>query len=185
MIAGKKKRRVAGDPVFSHFNAQHHAKMVDVGTKPVTNRVAIASGRVLMRQETLTLITSGGTAKGDPLAVAQVAGIMAVKKTPDLIPMCHPLLITGVDIQFKGVSPKKHIKASSVAFIEIMATVKSSGPTGVEMEALTAVSVAALTLYDMCKSQDKAIQISHIHLLHKRGGKSGVYTAATRVDDVE
>lgn len=152
---------------LTHFNESGRARMVDVSAKTETARVAIARGEIRMRRETLEAIRDGAIAKGDVLAVAQVAGIMGVKETGGLIPMCHPLLITGADIRF-------HIdEAESRVLIE--ATVKTTGKTGVEMEALTAVSVAALTIYDMCKAIDKEMVIGSIRLAEKQGGKSGTF----------
>ncbi len=147
--------------------------MVDVGAKGSTERVATAQGRVFMLPETLEKIQRGKIAKGDVLAVAQVAGVMGAKRTPDLIPMCHPVLLTNIDINFKEESqPDLDGRCS----ITITATAKTTGQTGVEMEAMTAVSVAALTIYDMCKAVDKGMSFSDIYLLSKSGGKSGQYT---------
>ena len=143
--------------------------MVDVGHKPDTRREAIARGRISMQPETLNLIQEGGMPKGDVLAVAQVAGIMAAKKTHELIPMCHPLLITHVGLSFEP----RPTDERGLASIEIEATVRLNGQTGVEMEALTAVSVAALTIYDMCKAVDRAMRIEDVRLAKKTGGKSG------------
>lgn len=146
--------------------------MVDVTKKDLTERVATAQARVFMMPETLEKIQRGKIAKGDVLAVAQVAGVMGAKRTPDLIPMCHPLLLTSVDVGFKEEpQPDRNGRCS----ITITATVKTTGQTGVEMEAMTAVSVAALTIYDMCKAVDKGISFSDIYLLSKSGGKSGTY----------
>jgi cyclic pyranopterin phosphate synthase len=139
--------------------------MVDVGSKPNTERVAVAKGEITMRPETLGLIHEGGIPKGDVLAVAQVAGIMAAKRTHALIPLCHPLLLTHVGVEF---APNE-----AESLIEITATVKTTGKTGVEMEALTAVAVAALTIYDMCKAVDRAMHITNLRLVRKSGGKSG------------
>ena len=139
--------------------------MVDVGRKPNTERVAVAKGEITMRPETLGLIHEGGIPKGDVLAVAQVAGIMAAKRTHALIPLCHPLLLTHVGVEF---APNE-----AESLIEITATVKTTGKTGVEMEALTAVAVAALTIYDMCKAVDRAMHITNLRLVRKSGGKSG------------
>ncbi len=139
--------------------------MVDVGGKDVTERVAVAAGRVLVNEHTYELIKTGGMKKGDVLATAQIAGIMAAKKTWDIIPMCHPLQLTGIDIKFN--------MNDELLAVEISATVKCKGVTGVEMEALTAVSAAALTVYDMCKAVQKDMVIDEICLLHKSGGKSG------------
>ncbi len=156
---------------LTHFNTEGRARMVDVSAKPDTHRTAIASGIVFMNSETLARIEEGLIAKGDVLAVAQVAGIMGAKKTPDLIPMCHPLLITSVDIKFEIFQSEKNKPAS----IKIIATAKTSGQTGVEMEAVTAVTVTALTIYDMCKAIDKGISFGQIGLIEKSGGKSGLY----------
>ena len=144
--------------------------MVDVGHKDDTQREAVARGRILMQPETLALIQAGGIAKGDVLAVAQVAGIMAAKRTHELIPMCHPLLLTHVSLTFE---PHPAGSPAEVATIDISATVRTTGKTGVEMEALTAVSVAGLTIYDMCKAVDRAMQIDAVRLARKSGGKSG------------
>ena len=150
---------------FSHINEQGRAKMVDVTEKDSSFREAIAEGTVVVKPDTMALIKSGGIKKGDVLAVAQVAGIMAAKKTSDIIPMCHPLMLSGVDITFELTDTDIHITA----------TVKCKGSTGVEMEALSAVSTAALTIYDMCKAVQRDIEIQNIHLNYKSGGKSGVY----------
>lgn len=152
---------------LTHMDASGRAKMVDVGDKEITLREATAQAVVRMRPETLALINEGKIKKGDVLAVAQVAGVMGSKRTPDLIPMCHPLPITGVDFAFDV------NEADST--ITIGATVRTRGRTGVEMEALTAVSVAALTIYDMCKAVDRGMEISDVFLLEKSGGKSGLY----------
>lgn len=157
---------------FTHFNESGRARMVDVGGKPQTDRAATAQAKVYLRPETLEKIQRGKIAKGDVLAVAQVAGVMGAKKTPDLVPMCHPLLLTSVDIAFKEEpQPDREGRCSII----VTATAKTSGPTGVEMEAMTAVSVAALTIYDMCKAVDRGISISDVWLLSKSGGKSGTY----------
>jgi cyclic pyranopterin phosphate synthase len=152
---------------LTHLDATGRGRMVDVSDKDVTRREATARAVVEMQAETARLIASGGMAKGDVLAVAQVAGVMAAKRTPDLIPLCHPLPITGVDMAFDLDAER--------ARLEIRATVRVTGRTGVEMEALTAVSVAALTVYDMCKAVDRGMTISDIRLLHKAGGKSGEF----------
>jgi cyclic pyranopterin phosphate synthase len=160
---------------LTHFNDAGLPRMVDVGAKSDTGREAIAFGRVLVNREVFGLIKSGGvTNKGNVLATAQVGGIMGAKRTPDIIPMCHPIMLTGVDISFEltGVSNDDGKYA-----VEITATARCTGATGVEMEALTAVSVAALTIYDMCKAVQKDIVIDNIHLLKKSGGKSGEWTA--------
>lgn len=152
---------------FTHFNEEGRARMVDVSAKETTSRVAVARGEIRMKPTTLAMIKEQKMAKGDVLAVAQVAGIMGAKKTADIIPMCHPLMLSGVDISFNINEAESKI--------EIQATVKNSGQTGVEMEALTAVSVAALTIYDMCKAVEKGMVISDIYLVKKSGGKSGDY----------
>ena len=154
---------------LSHFDAEGHAHMVDVSGKAVTSRIATAEGLVRMTPETLALITEGRARKGDVLAVARLAGIMAAKKTADLIPLCHPLPITSV--------ARALTAAPALPGVRITATVKTSGLTGVEMEALTAVSVACLTVYDMLKAVQKSMQIDGIRLLLKDGGKSGRYEA--------
>lgn len=151
---------------LTHFNSQGRANMVDVTHKDITKRVAVAKTVVRMQPETLKRIKEGGIAKGDVLAVAQVGGIMAAKKTSDWIPMCHPLALTGVDISF---SDNDHEE------LYIQAAVYVTGKTGVEMEALTAVSAAALTVYDMCKAMDKGMEIGPTRLWEKQGGKSGEY----------
>lgn len=157
---------------LTHFNESGRARMVDVTDKRSTERVAVAQGKVFVLRETLEKIHEGRIAKGDVLAVAQVAGVMGAKRTPDLIPMCHPLLLTGVDVDFKEDSqPNPDGKYA----ITIVATVKTTGNTGVEMEAMTAVSVAALTIYDMCKAVDKGMEFGEIALVSKSGGKSGTY----------
>lgn len=150
---------------LTHFNKEGRARMVDVSGKDNTTRQATAAATVFMKEETLRLIREGKMAKGDVLAVAQVAGIMAAKKTPSLIPMCHPLLLTGVDIAF-------HFDDGQNS-LAIEATVKVNGQTGVEMEALTAAAATALTVYDMCKAVDREMEISGLCLLEKMGGKSG------------
>ena len=150
---------------LSHVDEHGKARMVDVSAKADTVRVAEAAGRITMRPETLALIQSGGMPKGDVLTVAQIAGITAAKRTSDLIPMCHPLPLTGIDVQF---TPDERTSS-----IELRATVRTTGKTGVEMEALTAVAVAALTIYDMCKAVDRGMRIEAIRLVRKSGGKSG------------
>ncbi len=157
---------------FTHFNEAGRARMVDVTGKDSTERVASAQAKVYLKPETLEKIQRGKIAKGDVLAVAQVAGVMGAKRTPDLIPMCHPLLLTSVDISFKeDPQPDRDGRCA----ITIIATVKTTGQTGVEMEAMTAVSVAALTMYDMCKAVDRGMSFSDICLLSKAGRKSGTY----------
>src|SRR3954453_7326253 len=155
---------------FTHLDERGRARMVDVSAKGETVRVATARGRVLMRPETLRLIQSGGVKKGDVLAIAQVAGVMGAKKTSDIIPLCHPLPITGVDLTFD--------LDEDASAVEIEASARVVGKTGVEMEALTAVATAALTVYDMCKAVDKDMVIDQIRLVHKTGGKSGDYHRA-------
>ena len=150
---------------FTHFNEQGRAKMVDVGEKPVTTRTAVAAARVLVNRDTFERIRTGGMKKGDVLTVAQVAGVMGAKRTPDLIPMCHPILIDGIDLNL-------HLDEERCS-VEIEATVSCDARTGVEMEALTAVSTAALTVYDMCKAVQKDMVISDIRLLRKSGGVHG------------
>jgi cyclic pyranopterin phosphate synthase len=162
---------------FTHFNESGRARMVDVSSKASTERVAQAQAKVFMLPETLEKIQRGKIVKGDVLAVAQVAGVMGAKRTPDLIPMCHPILLTSVDISFKEESqPDQQGRCS----ILLTATAKTTGPTGVEMEAMTAVSVAALAIYDMCKAVDKGMSFGDIYLLSKSGGKSGTYTRSVR-----
>ncbi|MFC2070325.1 cyclic pyranopterin monophosphate synthase MoaC [Chloroflexota bacterium] len=151
---------------LTHLNSSGEAKMVDVGEKDTTHREAVASGRVIMKPETLEQIKNAKLKKGDVLAVARVAGIMAAKKTPDLIPLCHPILIDEIAIDFD---------LSGKDSIGITATARSSGKTGVEMEAMVATSAAALTIYDMAKSIDRGMTITEIRLESKKGGKSGVY----------
>ncbi|TKJ30363.1 MAG: cyclic pyranopterin monophosphate synthase MoaC [Chloroflexi bacterium B3_Chlor] len=150
---------------LSHVDDQGRVRMVDVSEKPETERVAVAKGQVTMRPETLRLIAEKGVPKGDVLAVAQVAGIMAAKRVPDLIPLCHPLLLTKIDVDFDI--------DEEASCIGITTTVRSRGKTGVEMEALTAVSVAALTIYDMAKAVERTMRIGEIRLVRKSGGKSG------------
>ncbi len=152
---------------LTHFDDTGRARMVDVTEKGETVRVATARAAVRMKPSTLELIEQGRVAKGDVLAVAQVAGIMAAKRTPDLIPMCHPLAITGVEMRLE-------LNRDESA-VEVSATVRLAGRTGVEMEALTAVAVAALTVYDMCKAVDREMIIDQIRLMHKAGGKSGEF----------
>lgn len=152
---------------LSHLDEQGRARMVDVSDKEITSRIAVARGAIQMRKETLALIRSGKVEKGDVFSVARVAGIMAAKKTSELIPMCHPLAITSVKVELSA--------ADNPARVEIEASVKVSGKTGVEMEALTAVSVAGLTIYDMCKAVDREMTIGEIRLVEKSGGKSGTF----------
>ncbi|MCZ6626465.1 MAG: cyclic pyranopterin monophosphate synthase MoaC [Deltaproteobacteria bacterium] len=152
---------------LTHLDLQGRARMVDVTEKDVTTRVALARGTVFMRPETLTMIMEKRVEKGDVFSVARVGGIMAAKKTPDLIPMCHPLNITSVEI---SLTPQQN-----PARVEIEAVVKVTGKTGVEMEAMTAVSVSGLTIYDMCKAVDREMSISDVRLVKKSGGKSGTF----------
>jgi cyclic pyranopterin phosphate synthase len=152
---------------LSHLNDEGRARMVDVNKKDDTNREAIACGSIFMKPETLSILKEGNIKKGDVLAVSQVAGIMGAKKTSELIPMCHNIFLSGSDISFKLNDEEGEIYIES--------KVKSTGKTGVEMEALTAVSIAALTIYDMCKAIDKEMYITEIKLLEKLGGKSGHY----------
>jgi cyclic pyranopterin phosphate synthase len=153
------------DKQLSHIDDQGRPRMVNVTAKADTARVAVAKGMVRMQPATFQLIKGGGTAKGDVLSIAQLAGIMSAKRTPDLIPLCHPILIGSVDIEF---GPDEETST-----IEITAAVRSTGKTGVEMEALTAVTVTALTIYDMCKAVDRGMKIENIRLVRKSGGKSG------------
>ena len=158
---------------FTHFNEQGRAKMVDVGEKPQTVRTATAMSRVLVSRETFDLIRTGGMKKGDVLTVAQVAGVMGAKRTPDIIPMCHPIGITGIDLDLSLDEERLSV--------EIRATVSCSGKTGVEMEALSAASIAALTVYDMCKAVQKDMVITDIALLDKTGGVHGDFHRENRI----
>lgn len=153
---------------FTHFDEQGKARMVDVSEKPETDRLAVASGAVLMAPETLAMVEAGTAKKGDVLGVARLAGIMAAKRTAELIPLCHPLPLTSVEVDL--------VCDSGRNAVEITATARTTGRTGVEMEALTAVSAAALTVYDMCKAVDRGMVLSEIRLEQKSGGKSGTYT---------
>ncbi len=154
---------------LTHFDAKGKSRMVDVSDKEVTERVAVAAGSVVMAPDTMKLITEGGVKKGDVLSVARLAGIMGAKKTPDLIPLCHPLALNSVEVDLVC-DPERNA-------VDITATCKVTGRTGVEMEALTAVAVAALTVYDMCKAVDRGMRITEIRLVHKSGGRSGTYDA--------
>jgi len=156
-------------PKLSHLDDAGRARMVDVTAKEETVRVAVAKGRIVMQPETLRLLLRGEIAKGNVLTTAQVAGMQAAKKTSELIPMCHPLLLTGIDVELEP--------DESTSAVEITATVRTTGKTGVEMEALTAVSVAGLTVYDMCKAVDKGMQVEAVRLVSKTGGKSGDWQA--------
>lgn len=162
------------DSILTHFNAQGHAHMVDVGAKPATRRIARAGGRILMQAGTHELIASGQARKGDVLGVARIAGIMAAKKTSELIPLCHPLALTRVSVDFSLDDAEHPAGGRSIG---CTATVETTGPTGVEMEALTAVQVTLLTIYDMCKAVDRGMTLTDIRLLEKQGGKSGHYRA--------
>jgi cyclic pyranopterin monophosphate synthase len=155
-------------PALTHFDGQGQAHMVDVAGKAATHRVAIAQGRIVMNSATLSIIVAGSAKKGDVLGIARVAGIMAAKKTSDLIPLCHPLALTRVAIDF--------VPEESDSSITCRVTVETVGPTGVEMEALTGVQIALLTIYDMCKAVDRAMTITDVKLLEKHGGKSGSFT---------
>ena len=152
---------------FSHIDADGNAIMVDITEKGITERTATAKGSVLMQPETMAMIINGGVKKGDVLSVAQLAGIMGAKKTPDIIPLCHPIKLTSVTVDFVC-DPKRNA-------VDISATCKLCGQTGVEMEALTAVSIAALTVYDMCKAVDRGMRLTDIRLVQKAGGKSGTF----------
>ena len=153
---------------LTHLNKQGEARMVDVGGKPVTEREAVAEGIIRMKPETLALIVAGGHKKGDVLATARVAGILAAKKTAELIPLCHPIPVTAVEVEL---TPRP-----ADACVHCRATVRTQAQTGVEMEALTAVEIALLTVYDMCKAVDRGMEITAIRLVSKRGGRSGEWT---------
>jgi cyclic pyranopterin monophosphate synthase len=166
---------VATEPkALSHVTPEGEAKMVDVSAKDVTSRQALASAFVAMSAETVRIVREGGLSKGDALGVAKIAGIMAAKKTPELIPLCHPLAITGIEVELK----------LEEGGVRIAATVKTADRTGVEMEALTAASVAALTVYDMCKAVDKGIRIEYVELVSKLGGKSGPWSRSQEPDPI-
>ncbi|WP_134212211.1 cyclic pyranopterin monophosphate synthase MoaC [Pelotomaculum propionicicum] len=152
---------------LTHLDERGQARMVEVGAKEITRREAIARGEVAMRPGTLDMILEGKTPKGEVFGVARIAGIMAAKKTPEIIPLCHPLALTGIDVQFR---PDRELSR-----VEIEARVRTTGQTGVEMEALTAVSASALAIYDMCKAVDREMVIGAIRLIHKSGGKSGSF----------
>ena len=158
---------MASRPGFTHFNKTGEVHMVDIGDKAVTARTAVAEGRIVMSPGTLEMIRSGGSGKGDVLGIARTAGIMASKKTSDLIPLCHPLMLTNVDIEF-------HPDHAAPALV-CRVTVRTMERTGVEMEALTAVQVALLTVYDMCKAVDRGMEITSVRLMHKAGGRSGTW----------
>jgi len=170
------RQSLAMSPAMSpltHFDAQGQAHMVDVAAKPATHRIAVAGGRIEMLPETLALIESGSAKKGDVLGIARIAGIQAAKKTSELIPLCHPLPLTRVAIDFEAAGA--HVAGAIGIFCT--ATVETVGPTGVEMEALTAVQVALLTIYDMCKAVDRGMTITDVRVLEKHGGKSGSFVA--------
>ena len=158
---------------LTHFDDQGQAHMVDVAAKAATHRIGVAGGRIEMLPATLALIESGSAKKGDVLGIARIAGIMAAKKTSDLIPLCHPLALSRVAIDFEAV----RADAAGADAVVCTATVETTGPTGVEMEALTAVQVALLTIYDMCKAADRGMVMTGVRLLQKHGGKSGSYVA--------
>lgn len=160
---------------FSHFNAHGEARMVDVAGKPITHRIAIAEGRILMQAETLSLIRCGTHKKGDVLGIARLAGIMAAKRTSDLIPLCHPLPLTHVDLDLSTCETSRAVHCK--------ARVETEARTGVEMEALTAVQIALLTIYDMCKSVDRGMSIQDVRLLEKSGGRSGHWLRPTAASD--
>ena len=152
---------------LTHFDAQGQAHMVDVAAKPATHRIAIAHGRIVMQPATLAIILTGSAKKGDVLGIARIAGIMAAKKTSDLIPLCHPLALTRVTVDFLADEPTSSITCT--------ATVETVGPTGVEMEALVAAQIALLTIYDMCKAVDRGMTVTDVRVLEKHGGKSGSF----------
>ena len=154
-------------PLLTHFDAHGQAHMVDVAAKPSTHRIAIAQGRIVMNTQTIKIILAGSAKKGDVLGIARIAGIMAAKKTSDLIPLCHPLALTRVTVNFET----NEIASS----ITCTATVETVGPTGVEMEALIAAQIALLTIYDMCKAVDRAMTVTDVRVLEKHGGKSGSF----------
>jgi cyclic pyranopterin phosphate synthase len=162
-------RKASEQPALTHIDASGEAHMVDVSEKPATERVAVAEGRVVMSSETLQLVVSGNAKKGDVLGAARIAGIMAAKRTSDLIPLCHPLALSKVTVDITA--------DAALPGCVVRASVKVTGPTGVEMEALTAVSVACLTIYDMIKAVERGVRIEGIHLVEKMGGKSGHYRA--------
>ena len=167
---------------LTHFDSQGQAHMVDVAAKPATHRIAVVQGRIAMQPATLNLILSGTAKKGDVLGIARIAGIMAAKKTSDLIPLCHPLALTHVAIDFVAISAVQAVDKSlndiQNTGISCTATVETIGPTGVEMEALLAANIALLTIYDMCKAVDRGMTITDVKLLEKHGGKSGSFVNA-------
>ncbi|RRD58045.1 cyclic pyranopterin monophosphate synthase MoaC [Comamonadaceae bacterium OH2545_COT-014] len=158
---------------LTHFDAHGQAHMVDVGGKPATRRVAVAGGRIEMKPSTLALIEQGQARKGDVLGIARIAGIMAAKRTSELVPLCHPLTLSRIAIDFEA----NQADTSAPAAVFCKATVETTGPTGVEMEALTAVQVALLSIYDMCKAADRGMVMTGVRLLEKQGGQSGHYIA--------
>ena len=162
-------RKPSAKPALTHIGSKGEARMVDVSAKAATERVAVAEGRVLMQKSTLDLILSGDAKKGDVLGTARIAGIMAAKRTAELIPLCHPLALSKVTVEIEP--------DAALPGCVVRATVKVTGPTGVEMEALTAVSVACLTIYDMIKAVERGVSIENIRLIEKQGGKSGYYKA--------
>ncbi|MHB8780202.1 MAG: cyclic pyranopterin monophosphate synthase MoaC [Candidatus Geothermincolia bacterium] len=163
----KRAEKKSKEPRLTHIDEQGRARMVDVGAKRVTERVAVAQAEVLMQPETLRLIMSAGLKKGDALSVAQVAGIMAAKRTAELIPMCHPIRISSVEVDFRADE-----KRSSIT---VTVTAKTKDRTGIEMEAMTGAATAALTIYDMCKGVDRAVTITNVQLMKKSGGRSGTF----------
>ena len=166
---------MSSDSQFTHFDAAGQAHMVDVGAKQETHRVAVAAGTIRMRPETLALVTAGNAKKGDVLGIARIAAIMGAKRTSDLIPLCHPLALTKVGVEFE-------IDAAASS-VHCRAQVETVGKTGVEMEALTAVQVGLLTIYDMCKAVDRGMVMSNVRVLEKHGGKSGDWGAADNMPD--
>lgn len=161
-------------PTLTHFDAQGQAHMVDVGAKPATHRVAVATGRIEMQPATLAIIEAGTAKKGDVLGIARIAGIQAAKKTSDLIPLCHPLALTRVAVEFEVAG----VQHPGVIGITCTATVETVGQTGVEMEALTAVQIALLTIYDMCKAVDRGMVVNNVRVVQKHGGRSGSFAVA-------
>ncbi|MGV3682622.1 MAG: cyclic pyranopterin monophosphate synthase MoaC [Acidovorax sp.] len=161
---------------LTHFDAQGQAHMVDVGAKPATHRIAVATGRIEMQPETLAIIEAGTARKGDVLGIARIAGIQAAKKTSDLIPLCHPLALTRVAVEFEVAG----LRYPGTTGIACTATVETVGPTGVEMEALAAVQIALLTIYDMCKAVDRGMSVEAVRVVEKHGGKSGSFNGASR-----
>jgi cyclic pyranopterin phosphate synthase len=162
---------------LSHFNPRGEAHMVDIGEKPVTRRVAVAEGRILMEGETLRLIETGAQRKGDVLGIARIAGIMGAKKTADLVPLCHPLSLTHVEVDLAPIRDEGAVHCRS--------RVETDGKTGVEMEALTAVQIALLTIYDMCKSVDRGMTITGVRLLEKSGGRSGIWRRGRELEPTD